>query len=87
MTLQEKKDRISEINNEIYTLEYQPFVDWLENRKTKIAQKCLKIIEDKGVEFCVCSGYISVVARFGFFIPDYFTKQVKIFNKTFRKYL
>jgi hypothetical protein len=66
---------------EIYVLQYEPFIDWLKKRNTNVSKKCLEKIYHGEFEFCV-DGFISVIPRYSpYTTPDYFTKQVDIFNK------
>jgi hypothetical protein len=67
---------------EIYVLQYEPFIDWLEKRNTDVSKKCLEKIYNNEFEFCAVDGFLSVITRYSpYATPDYFEKQVDIFNK------
>ena len=67
---------------EIYVLEYEPFIDWLKKRNTNVSKKCLKKIYNNEFEFCAVDGFLSVITRYPLCVtPDYFEKQIDIFNK------
>jgi|688.fasta_scaffold281859_4 hypothetical protein len=67
---------------EIYVLQYEPFINWLKKRNTKISKKCLKKIYNNEFEFCAVDNFLSVITRYSpYATPDYFENQINIFNK------